>query len=359
MVRDGVSLYGDRLVLHSTESGAARTPSKMASVDGAYLYGSPATVDQFDAQTQQKRTLTSPEVWFREQRIFASSPVEVAFPGSVVTGNALGPMDSGERGLVWLGGSHLEVLLDSEGRQSKAVLDGPLTSRGSLEVRGDHVELDFLSGEHFVIAKEGERVRVRSFETPDASGFLAEAPRLDFRSSDESLTLTGLGTIEVTQSELRFGALTPVDPSAAPEKTKVRFDTTGKVVITKELATFFGNVVCTGTDARGDTSWRVLCGLLTVAFDAARRPSHIRAVDRVTFRVGDRFEGSCDELESDAASEILQLNAVPPRDSVLDFGNLHYVGRWLKFNTRTYLVESGAAQLSASPPSKSIDSNPR
>lgn len=363
IAKENIKLYGDRLVLIQT-GGADSLSSNSLANRNATLFGSPALVQQYDEQNVLTQSLTSWKVNFENQKIVASSPVEVSVPSERIAGDMLSGKNPSDTGPVWLSGSLLTIDLDTNRRQTKAILEGPITSRGSLEVRGEHLELNFITGEHFLIAKEGERVRVRSFESNGSSGFLAEAPRLDFNTIDKSLTLIGLGTLELSESDLKFGSIIKnsserngLDLSGA--KTTVRFDTTGKAIISKESAQFLGNVVATGVDTNGSLVWKVICDLLTVSIDSEQRPSHIRAIDNVQFSVGDDLKGSCDELESSASSEILELRANAPHNAELDFGNLHYAGRSLKFNSRTLLVESGSAQLSATPASNSPASRPR
>ncbi|MFN0206249.1 MAG: hypothetical protein ACKVS6_08030 [Planctomycetota bacterium] len=356
LAAENLKLYGGRLILEDTTDTGSLSSNPLADRN-ATLFGSPALVEQYDDQKVLAQSLTSPKVTFVDQRMTAQNPVEVSFPMQQIAGRVLSQKNSSGSDLVWLSGSLLTLDVDANRRKTKAVLEGPISSRGALEVRGEHLELDFITGEHFLIAKEGERARVRSFEATGDTEFFAEAPRLDFNTNNESLTLIGLGTLELAQESVEFGSILKNPAGAGGSKTTVRFDTTGKVIISKDSAQFLGNVTAQGIDARGGLVWKVLCDLLTVSItvstEGSRRPSHIRAIGNVQFSVGIDLNGTCDELESDASSEILELLSHPPRNAELDFGNLYYAGRWLKFNSRTLLVESGPAQLSSTPAQKS------
>src|SRR5262249_4447055 len=136
------------------------------------------------------RTVMSPEIRFTRETLVAAGPVTVTFPAKLVTGR---DEDAGKT--TGFHGSHLESWLDATGKTPRAVFHGPVTSEGPLEVSGKELTLDFASGRHHLLAREGERTRVAGTSARDGMRFRAEAPRFDFEKTTDSIVMANGGVI--------------------------------------------------------------------------------------------------------------------------------------------------------------------
>lgn len=347
-------LSGFRLSLKFTEKGAASTESALALPKNALLTGSPAVVEELHAIRGPARVLFSPEIRFNGDQIVASGPVEVSVPFQSVFGRAIAQNSSaeGSETMLWIGGSRLEAQFNAEGRQTSATLTGPLSSRGDLELVGEQLILNFINGEHYLIAREGERARIRSISPGVSPRFSLESSRIDFRSSDEAVVLAANGIVEILDTGFDFGNVTSKDPLSPRGNNRLRITAAGRSELNRREVVFRDNVVATGSDSQDREIWNMKSGFLSVVLDGARGPRSVRSNLGVQFEIVGRVKGKCDDLYTERSSELFELKSEAPRESALDLGSIQFRGPWLRLNTRTYLVDTGSASVTTSTSSR-------
>ncbi|MBI3819278.1 MAG: hypothetical protein HY286_11345 [Planctomycetes bacterium] len=348
-------LLGSKLKLDFNNSQPAKSENRTSLPRSAVLTGSPAVIEDLGAESGKRRVLYSPEVTFENDKVSMIGPVEISLPSRSVFGQSLtsSGADSGGDSQMWIGGSHLDTWFDADGKQTRARLLGPFSSRGEMEMEGRELVLNFITGEHYLIADEGKRVSVKSAGRKINSRFLLEASRIDFNTSNESVVLTNDGLVEIQQVGFAFGNSSAGEPLAMTGRNRIRVSSKGRVELNRSSASFRDNVVAEGLDPAGTRLWKTDSQVLTVAFDSAREVRSVRNSGDVHFDVPGRLSGNCDELYTEKSNDFFELKSESPRETYLDLGKLKYRGPWLRLNTRTYLVETGPSVISTSAKSKS------
>lgn len=340
-------LYGSKLVAtfdKSATPGVTKITSRPTTI---HLTGFPAIVEEVVAKNGLQQSVHAPDIEFLGDRVTALGPVEISVPLSSVLGSTIARPDNFNKSTrtISIGGTRLESLFDNEGRQTSARLFGPLSSRGDFDLLGNELALDFITGHHYLISKEGERVHIKSTGGESISQFMFEASRIDFDSRNESVVLASNGIFEIYDAGFQLGTSISANPVNASRRDRIRITATGRSEFNRNEAVFRDEVNAQGFDIGDKLLWKMESGLLSVAFNAERKLQSVHSSKNVTFEITGRGKGNCDELATEHATDVFELRSTPPRESFLDLGNIQFRGPWLRLNTKTYLVETGSASV--------------
>lgn len=355
----GYQLYGSELSLPSLESD---NPGGELSGFKGTLRGTPARLEGLPGGPAADRGIVAFDIVFSNGQLDATGSVEVSFPAAALGGPALSKhsvQENTSKKLVWLSGTALRVLLDEAGRQTSALLTGPVRSRGSVNITGSELTLDFIQGIHSLKAIEGGRVCIEAPPFAGEAGYKIEGPRVDFDNSSEVLSVLGNSKVTIFGTSFDIGAFAPKDPLAGPQSSIIEIVSASRATLAALSVHFEKDVRATATRPDGSVQWELQSAELSVLFDKNRQPVSAQAVQDVTFSFENRLSGRCDELLADQSSQTLELRCTPPRNADLSFGNLRFRGEWLRFNTRTCLVETGTARFTTDKPADSATSRPR